>query len=258
MIAVIGRLLAVADQETMATGTEGTRVGVGGLAGRIAVAAAADGSRVELIAKLGDDPVGDATLFALTRASVGHAAILRDPSRPTPVIAPEPVAARSADMDDADDEWLDAIEAEAEAEDGDDAARADLELDATGLALEPGDLELALRYLTDLSVVVLADPAVGTAALPSALLADPAASGLVAAAADGAAFAGAALVIIGDPEALLAEGAPQNATILSAPTTDADGIFTTLVAEYAVALDAGKAPAEAWAAATRRIGAQRA
>ncbi len=243
MIAVIGRLLAVADQEPMATGTEGTRVGVGGLAGRIAVAAAADGSRVELIAKLGDDPVGDATLFALTRASVGHAAILRDPSRPTPVIAPEPVAARSADMDDADDEWLDAIEAEAEAEDGDDAARADLELDATGLALEPGDLELALRYLTDLSVVVLADPA---------------ASGLVAAAADGAAFAGAALVIIGDPEALLAEGAPQNATILSAPTTDADGIFTTLVAEYAVALDAGKAPAEAWAAATRRIGAQRA
>ena len=243
MIAVIGRLLAVVEPGSSAPGTTGVPVGVGGLAGRIAVAAAADGSRVELIAKLGDDPAGDATLFALTRAAVGHAAILRDPSRPTPVIAPNLAASRSAATDDADDEWLDAIEAEADAEEAHDGARADLELDVVGLPLEAGDLELALRYLTDLSVVVLADPA---------------SPGLVAAAADGAAFAGAALVIIGDPEALLAEGAPQDATILSAPASDSDGVFTALIAEYAVALDGDKTPAEAWAAATHRIGAQRA
>jgi len=232
MIAVIGRILGVPVRDG----------GVAGLAAQIAVAAASRGARVELVGKLGDDPAGDATLFALTRANVGHAAILRDPTRPTPTVDPSPGGSTgggaAAVVDDAETEWLAGLDGEAAepAETGG-SNRPD------GLDLAPGDLELALRYLTDLSVIVLADPA---------------SPGLVPAAADGAGFAGAALVILGDPAALLADGAPADATILSVPAGDSDGVFATLVAEYAVAMDAGKPAAEAWAAATGRLGAERA
>src|SRR6476659_9387671 len=54
-----------------------------GLAARTAAAAAKDGSRVELISKVGDDPTGDALLLALARANVGHVAVLRDTAFPT-------------------------------------------------------------------------------------------------------------------------------------------------------------------------------
>ena len=42
---------------------------------------------MELIGRAGDDPAGDAMLLALARASVGHVALLRDPARPTPIVA---------------------------------------------------------------------------------------------------------------------------------------------------------------------------
>lgn len=56
----------------------------GGLAARIALAAAAAGARVELVGKIGEDEAGDAITVDLERAGVGHAALLRDPSAGTP------------------------------------------------------------------------------------------------------------------------------------------------------------------------------
>lgn len=248
MITVVGRLLARVQPPTGAAGpaaqpdprTSGA-VGLTGAAARIAQDAAAGGSAVELIAKLGDDRLGDATLFALSRAGIRHNAILRDAAHATPVsLAPASSSATQGDdTADADDEWAEAIEADAAAE----ASASTPDPDLAGLPLAPGDLELALRYLIDVTVVILADPSPGP---------------LLAAAAEGAAFHGAALILLGDPESLLAAGAPEDATILGAPAQDPDGRFAALVAEYAVALDGGKAPAEAWEAATRRLGVERA
>ena len=48
-------------------------------AGRVSVAAAAAGSRVDLIGAVADGPAGDETVVALGRAGVGHAALLRRP-----------------------------------------------------------------------------------------------------------------------------------------------------------------------------------
>lgn len=53
-------------------------------AGRIALAAAISGGRVELVGSVGDDADGDAVIVELGRAGVGHAAVLRDPAGSTP------------------------------------------------------------------------------------------------------------------------------------------------------------------------------
>jgi hypothetical protein len=222
VIAVVGRL----------AGHPGEEGGVAGRAWEIAVAAAGRGARVEVVAKLGDDPIGDRVLLALTRAGVGHAAILRDPGHPTPVAAAVATLASGEIGED---------HAPAELIVADVPARGDVPGSgpADGLPLAPGDLELALSYLTDASVIVLADPA----------------PDLLPVAVDGAGFAGAALVIIGDPSAIPAGEAPA-ATVLAPPAEDPGGAFAALVAEYAVELDAGRDPASAWSAATRRLGAE--
>lgn len=240
MIAVAGDLVA----------DPGQPGGVAGLAGRIAVAAAAAGAQVEVLARVGDDRPGDALLLALTRAGVGHAAVLRDPARPTAVALPSSAAAPGAGLPSPDggpserdlDEWDDASDQEGPAADaaGPAPPRA-AELPAP--ELQAADLELALRYLTDLAVVVLAGPA---------------APGLAAAAADGAAFAGAALVVVQAAGSHPAEHLPPDATILVAPDGDPGGSFAAIVAEYAVALDGGRDPQDAWTAATGRVGAERA
>lgn len=91
----------------------------GGRACEIAIAAAGAGSDVELVGRAGDDEAGDALLLDLATAGVGHAALLRDPARPTLRIGtvgevPE---------------------------------------------LEPADVDLGLRYLTGFSVLVVTDDA---------------------------------------------------------------------------------------------------
>jgi hypothetical protein len=214
----------------------GQTAGVGGLAGSIAVAAAARGSRVELVAKLGDDPAGDQVLLALNRARVGHAAVLRDPARPTPIVERDAGAAATG----ADDEEG-AMPAELLAGDPETERTAGRRPGSPGLDLAPQDLELALQYLTDATVIVLADPV----------------DHLVAVATEGAAFAGAALVIAGDPASLPAGDDSPGATILAAPADDPGDSFPALVADYAAELDAGRNPAAAWDAATRRLGAER-
>jgi hypothetical protein len=186
----------------------------GGLAVDVAAAARARGRSVELVGKVGDDGAGDAVVLALGRIGVGHAALLRDPARPTPVMT---VAAAV--------EVTDAATAE------DEEPRGEVEL------LAAGDISLALRYLAETQVVVLAEP------LPEAA---------VAAAIEGAAFAVARLVVL-VPAGANPPSLPPEATVLEAPAED-DGSFGRVVGVFAAGLDAGMEPAVAFAEAVKASG----
>ena len=186
----------------------GTAVGVG-------AAAATAGADVELVGKLGDDPAGEVVLLDLAGRGIGHVAILRDPSRPTP---------ETADPDGADAEPFEDPPGAAEQE------PADI---PPGPTLEPADIELALQYLPDYRVLVVAEP-LGPAALDVVLAASR--------------WSGASLVIV------LPHGADPvdipDATILEAPEGDPDDAFASVVGGYAAALDRGEEPAEAFASAS--------
>ena len=102
-------------------------------------------------------------------------------------------------------------------------------------SLEPADLELALRYLPDVRVVVVAMDA----------------QALGAVAGSSAAWAGARLVVVA------AEGAdrlPGDAIVLAPPASDPDEAFAGTVAALAARLDGGEEPTSAWAAVTRDLG----
>ncbi len=109
-------------------------------------------------------------------------------------------------------------------------------------AMEPADLDLALRYLPDIHAVVLVRP-------PARLLSTAIA---------GADFAGAPLVLVGplDAESLTAldaRGAAGAAAsvppiLLDPPGHDPDGTFAGFVAALAVRLDAGDSPDAAFRA----------
>lgn len=131
-----------------------------------------------------------------------------------------------------------ATELIAKVPDGPDGDRRLLELAAAGVghaaaqragaaALEAADLQLALRYLPDLRVVVLAG--------------DSAALALTAA--EAAAWASATLIIVTDAD--LAPEVP-GAIVLEGPANDPDGAFAGLVAALAVRLEAGEDSARAW------------
>lgn len=94
-------------------------------AGRICLAAARAGGRVELVGSVGDDAEGDAVVVELGRAGIGHAAVLRDPAGTTP---------RVGDGDAADE-----------------AAEEPLP------RLDAADVELGLRYLAECQVLVAAE-----------------------------------------------------------------------------------------------------
>lgn len=207
MIAVVG-LPAYAEVEG-----EGTAAG---LAVEVAAAAVAAGRHVELVGKLGDDGAGDAVVVALGRRGVGHAALLRDAARPTPVLTRD----------------------ETTGEDGDETSVVVLlpEDPVERPSLEAADVELALRYLSDVRVVAIVGPLVEDA---------------VAAAAREAGYAGAPVVAVTAGGALT--GVPETATILEAPADD-DGSFGRLVGRYVAGLDAGAAPAEAFRQAVEASG----
>jgi hypothetical protein len=99
--------------------------------------------------------------------------------------------------------------------------------------LQPADLDLALRYLADLGVLVLAD---GTDA------------GLLHVAAEAAAWSGAPLIAILPDGATVPLGMPQSATVLAGPAADPDGAFAAVVGTFAAALDRGDEPGEAFRA----------
>jgi hypothetical protein len=187
-----------------------------GLAGRLVLAAASAGAAVELIAKLGDDPAGDAVLIALARAGVGHVAVLRDPVHPTaqrPVI--EEVIADPIEGGEAPATWT--VE--------------------PGLApdLDADDVGLALRYLTEFRVVVAVHPT----------------AGITREVAAAAAWGNAHLLIVTRPGDPAPTAIPAGSVVLEA--TD-DGVEDSSIGSrlgvYAAAVDRGAAPGDAFAALT--------
>ncbi|HUQ77411.1 MAG TPA: PfkB family carbohydrate kinase [Patescibacteria group bacterium] len=195
----------------------------GGLAAVVASAAAGLGSAVQLVGRVGEDAAGDAVLLDLAAAGVEHVAVLREPGRPTPSGRPIPGAPASPDGP---------VLGEAMLEDDDEGVPQD------GLSMDAADLELALRYLPDYRVVVIAADL------------DPAAVATVVAAAG---WAGAHLVV------LVATGSdgsmfPTDATVLERPRSDPDGAFARLVATFAAALDRGVEPSAAFSAASGSAG----
>jgi hypothetical protein len=213
------------------TGGEG---GVGGPAAGVAAAARENGCEVELAGKVGDDAAGDAVVLALGRLGIGHAALLRDPTRPTPLLG-EPAGEAEETVEEAAGADADA---DAEADGADAEAAPVLPADAAERpGLEAGDVALGLRYLAGPSVVVIAEP------LPA---------GVVAAAVEGAAFSGAQLVVVAAAGESL-PALPPEATVLQAPEAD-DGSFARLVGIFAAGLDRGAAAGEAFAGAVRSVG----
>lgn len=193
-----------------------------GVAAGVAFAAAASGSPVELLAKTGEDGAGEELLLSLARGGVGHLAVLRDPARPTAL-----VAAPAEDAAAEDDAAIGALLSEPAVEAAGSNGRGPTP--GPGLGLEPADLSLGLRYLRDYRVVVAVEPL---------------AEGCAAVVADAASFADAALVVVAAPGAVLAD-AYASATVLEAPAEDPDGAFSALVGAFAAALDRGEAPGDA-------------
>ncbi len=110
--------------------------------------------------------------------------------------------------------------------------------------LDAADLELALWYLPDARVVVLAGaPELAGAA---ARVTDWSGATLIVVRPDEANESTAAGAGLTDGDANAAErGDP---IVLAQPTRDPDGAFSGLVADLALRLDAGEPPAAAWSA----------
>ncbi len=213
MIVVIGAL-------ELADAASGSSVA--GLAGAIAVSAAAAGSAVQVIAKIGDDPAGDALLLALARGGVGHVATLRDASHPTA----ERPATMPADQDvDAGGE-PDVVASSSPL--GSEASPVD-GVGPQPPILEPADVALALRYLPDYQVVVVVHPS----------------ATVLAEAVEAARWAGAHLVVMADPAGTLPD-LPATALALAVASDDADGVGP-LIGAYCAAVDGGAEPAAAFA-----------
>jgi pfkB family carbohydrate kinase len=206
---------------------EDGRIVAGGPAARVAVAAAGGGRQVQVVGRVGDDPTADAILLDLARAGVGHVAVLRDPSRPTP-LEPAPLADDLVEGD----------------EDGDGAEGGPIEAAdtpqlATVLPLEAADVELGLRYLTDYRVIVVADPA---------------GRDVVGVAVDAARWGAARLVVVTEAGAPVDDSLPTDATLIEAPATDPDGAFAALVGGFAASLDDGSDPGDAFSGSLAAAG----
>jgi hypothetical protein len=206
------------------TRVEGNPVATGSAA-RIALTAADGGAAVQLIGKVGDDPDGEALVLALAQGRVGHVALLRDPAHRTPV-----------QVDDAEaiDERLTEPGEFLAPEDGrPGGGRTDRP------ALDAGDVDLGLRYLTEFRVVVVADELDETA---------------MQVAADAAGWNNGTLVAVvaaGRPEPA---GLPPEAIVLGSPGADPDGVFDRLVGQLAAAIDAGADPRAAFREAVAGAG----
>jgi len=186
-------------------------------------AGATEGAEVQVVDKVGEDTGGDAVLLDLAAGHVGHAAILRDPSLPTPTTSAAPV----------DEPVFDDGDADPTTPDDRDSMTA-----AVGLSLEPADIELALRYLPEYRVLVVAD-SLGEPSLRVALAA--------------ASWNGAALIVI-VPAGSKQSHAGDDATVIEAPPDDPDDAFAGIVGAYAAAIDRGEEPAEAFASASSTLG----
>jgi hypothetical protein len=183
-----------------------TNLTADGLAAQIALRAASDGRSVQLVGKAGEDPEGDAVLLALARGGVGHVTMLRDAGMATPRAA-APIDDDPAEPDGA------------------------VKTVSNAAGLDSGDIELALRYLTDFSVLVLAVPA------------DPDIARVVTAAAGWGDVRLILVLPIGDA---VPDGLPVDAIAFEAPDSDPDGVFAAMVGSFAAALDEGSDPGTAF------------
>lgn len=181
-----------------------------GLAASIAAGAAAEGGRVELVGRLGDDPAGDALLLALARAGVGHVAILRDPARPTTVVASP---TEPTDLD------------------APDAADAETTTEVEPPALDAADVDLALRYLPEIAVIVAVH-------LGGEILAE---------AADATDWAQTSLIVVVPVDGSAPDGLPMGAVTLAVADED-ESAAGALIGRYAAALDRGEPGEQAYAA----------
>lgn len=120
-----------------------------GSAVRAAAAAVEAGGRVELLGRISEDEPGEAIVLDCARRRIGHAALIRSPGRPTPV--------------------LEGPGSEIEA-----------------LGLDAGDVELGLRYFVDLDVVTVVDPLPSSALEATARIAAAQDAALIVAAERGA------------------------------------------------------------------------
>ena len=214
MIVVLGR-------PALGRTADGSEPLPAGRAGAIAVAIAAAGARVELVGSVGDDAAGDQVAVALGRAGVGHAALL---ARPIGGHAGGRCGGRvAAPSDVAEAPRLDRLP-----------------------RLEAADVELGLRYLSECRVLVVADALVrrGRRRRRGGRRVPRSGAGrrwCQRGEAVPAAFVDVATVLEDD-----------GADAEDADAEDADAAaFTGLVAGFAVALDAGRAPLDAFSAALR-------
>jgi hypothetical protein len=114
------------------------------------------------------------------------------------------------------------------------------EIPGSRVNLDAADVELALRYLTECQVLVVADPL---------------SEGAIQVVVEAATYHRAALVVIASDGAAAAALASDEATVLVKPDEDEGGdAFARVVATYAAALDGGTKPAEAWRAAIDSTG----
>jgi hypothetical protein len=197
---------------------------VDGFPARAALAAATHGRAVQLVGKAGEDPAGDAVVLALALGGVGHVALLRDAGMSTPRV-PEVLG---GDPDAPDDGGTTATQAEASVEPA-----------THRQALDAADVDLALRYLTEFSVLVLGESA------------DQEIVRVVAAAAG---WADARLIVVLPAGALVPEGLPPDAIVFEAPDDDPDGVFAAMVGSFAAALDDGDDPLGAFRASVESGG----
>ena len=211
MIVVVGNPIARAAQ--LGGGVEGTPA-------RAAIVAARAGADVQLVGKAGDDPLGDSILLSLAAAGVGHAAVLRDPSHPTPLAVPRSEEAAIPALGDDDAGALAIVPEDA----------------ADRPSLDAADVELALRYLPDHRAIVVAEP-------------QPAS--VVSVVGEAASYAGSALVLVVAPG--FAGPAPDGALVVESPASDPDGAFAGILGELAASLDGGVSPSDAFRTLRSRV-----
>jgi hypothetical protein len=198
----------------------------GGLAADVAVSSAAAGAAVELIGNVGRDDAGDRVLVSLNASRVGHAAMLRDAANATPT---------EIDAGEERPEWPE------DSVLGPDSSTEPGSAPVRGLPLAAADIDLALRYLVEFRVLVIATGL------------NPAAAG---AALDAAAFTGAHVVRLDGDRARADAAAPSSvgsdaAVTAFAPPSGREPAFAWMVGRYAAALDAGRSARDAFAEATR-------
>jgi sugar/nucleoside kinase (ribokinase family) len=210
-----------------------------GPAAAIARACALAGATVQVAGKVGDDPPGDEILLGLTRHGIGHVALLRDAGAITSVgqLATTPISDEAVAPDDLPD-----ADAELDPSEPTGAATDHGRPPAPVSMLAPEDLDLALRYLSTFTVLIVAQP------LQPATL---------AVAIESAAYSGAHLILIDatEAEAATASTVPvDDITALESPPSDPDGDFAGLVGRYAAALDGGTPAAAAFRTALGAAG----